>query len=168
MAPKKLVVIGQALKPFGIKGEIRIRPFTESSYAFEKSSTLVFNESVYRVVRMREHKRTIIVTLEGIDAREKASAITGSLVKTGVENLPPKEEDEYYWFELMGMQVTTVDGKDLGEVAQIIPTGANDVLSVMGDYGEVLLPMIDEVVLDVNIENDTILVDPLEGLIPDA
>ena len=168
MARKEFVVIGQALKPFGVKGEIRIRPFTESFYAFEQSSSLVFNESRYTVANMRRHKGTILVTLEGIDAPEDAARLTGSLVSTRVENLPPKEEDEYYWFELLGMKVLTVDALDLGEIVQIIATGANDVLSVMGPYGEVLLPMVDEVVVEVDIENGTMIVDPLDGMIPDA
>jgi len=168
MRSKRLIVIGQALKPFGIKGEIRIRPFTESLYAFERSSTLIFDQSSHHVVGIRRHKDNVLVSLEGIDTPEKASELTGRLVKTGEENLPAKEEDEYYWFELIGMSVRTKDGDDLGEVTGIIPTGANDVLSVQGDYGEVLLPMIDDVLVEVDTHTGIIIVDPLDGLIPDA
>lgn len=168
MPSNRPVVIGQALKPFGIKGEIKIRPFTESLYAFEKSSTLIFDQSSFSVVGIRRHKGNVLVKLEGIDTPEMASQLTGRLVKTSEENLPAKEEDEYYWFELIGMSVRTKDGDDLGEVAEIIPTGANDVLSVQGHHGEVLLPMIDEVIVEVDTGTGIIVVDPLDGLIPDA
>ncbi len=168
MPSTRLIVIGQALKPFGIKGEIRIRPFTESFYAFERSSILIFDQSPHHVVGMRRHKGAVLLSLEGIDTPEKAAELTGRLVKTGQENLPATEEDEYYWFELIGMSVRTKDGDDLGEVMQIIPTGANDVLSVQGNYGEVLLPMIDEVIVEVNTSTGIIVVDPLDGLIPHA
>jgi 16S rRNA processing protein RimM len=65
------------------------------------------------------------------------------------------------------MKVFTVDGRDLGEIVGITPTGANDVLEVQGAYGEVLLPMIEDVVVEVDTEKNKMTVDPLEGLIPD-
>ncbi len=168
MSGDRLVVIGQAGKPFGIKGEIRIRPFTESFEAFERSAVLVFGEHRYKVLGLRFHKGAALASLEGIDTPEKARNLVGSLVRTYEENLPPKEEDEYYWFELMGMRVLTRDGRDLGVVAGIMETGANDVLEVQGDLGEILLPLIDDVVLEVNTQRNEMIVDPLEGLLPDA
>lgn len=109
-----------------------------------------------------------MVALEGVDTREKADELVGSLVKTDQHNLPAKEEDEYYWIELIGMKVYTLDRGYLGEITQITPTGANDVLHVEGAYGEVLLPLIDSVVMTVDLQNKEMTVDPLEGLIPDA
>jgi 16S rRNA processing protein RimM len=168
MSQERLIVIGRVMKPFGIKGEILIAPFTESFEAFEKSEALVFGDVPVRVLSMRIHKGNVLATIEGCQSPEKAGEFRGSLVKTNAGNLPPKEEDEYYWFELIGLKVSTVDGRDLGSVTAITPTGANDVLHVEGAYGEILLPMIDDVVLDINIEAGAILVDPLEVLIPDA
>lgn len=168
MLQESFVVIGQALKPFGIKGEIKIKVFTESLEPFENSSVLTFGETPLRVVSVRAHKGCALVALEGVDTPEKAHGLSGSLVKTEYSNLPGKEEDEYFWFELIGMKVSTVDGRDLGEVTHITATGANDVIHVEGTYGEVLLPMIEDVVLEVDTENKEMVVDPLEGLIVDA
>ena len=168
MSKRSFVVIGQALKPFGIKGEIKIKVFTESLEAFENSSVLIFGQTPYRVRSLRAHKGCALVGLEGVETPEQANRISGSLVKTEYKNLPNKEEDEYYWFELIGMRVSTVDGRDLGEITQITATGANDVIHVQGTYGEVLLPMIEDVVLEVDIEKKKMVVDPLEGLIADA
>ncbi len=167
MTRSRLVVIGKAVKPFGIKGEIKVAAFTESFESFQNSDVLVFGESTYKVTAIRIHKGAALVSLEGIENPETASKLVGSLVKTDVENLPPKEDDEYYWYELLGMRVFTVDGRDLGKITQITPTGANDVLHVEGAYGEVLLPMIEDVVLEVDTEGEKMTVDPLEGLIPD-
>ncbi|MGB6068636.1 MAG: ribosome maturation factor RimM [Desulfomonilaceae bacterium] len=168
MSQNRLIVIGKVVKPFGIKGEVKISPFTESFESFERSAVLVFDESPYTVRSLRTHKRTAVVALEGVDTREKADKLVGSLVRTDEHNLPPKEEDEYYWIELIGMKVHTSDGRYLGEITQITPTGANDVLHVEGAYGEVLLPMIDSVVVTVDLQSKEMTVDPLEGLIPDA
>jgi len=168
MSQKKFVVIGKALKPFGIRGEIKVKVFTESLEAFEKSSVLIFGETPLKVESIRPHKGCVLVALEGVQTPEQADELSGSLVKTEQENLPGKEEDEYYWFELIGMKVSTVDGRDLGEITRITATGANDVIHVDGTYGEVLLPMIEDVVLEVDVEQKKMVVDPLEGLIADA
>jgi len=166
--PQRTVVIGRALKPFGTRGEIRIRAYTESLYAFEKSSVLFFGEEPYNVLGISSHKGILLAKLQGVDSREEAAKLTGSPVKTTQDNLPPKEEDEFYWFELIGMKVQTMDGLDLGTISQIIPTKANHVICVEGPRGEVLLPMIEQVVKDVDTLNGIMVVDPLEGLIPDA
>ncbi len=168
MSDSKLIAIGRAVKPFGIKGEVKISPFTESFDAFKNSAVLVFGESPFKVSRIRIHKRAVLASLEGVDTPEEAKQLSGRLVKTEAKNLPPKEEDEYYWFELIGMRVSTTDGEDLGEITHITPTGANDVLHVTGARGEILLPMIDQVVVSVDAESNSMVVDPLEGLTPDA
>ncbi len=168
MKPKTAVVIGQAGQPFGIKGEIKIRPYTESVEAFERSRVLYFDETPYTVVRVRSHKGAVLVMLEGVHTPEQAKTLGGRLVKTDPANLPPKAEDEFYWYELIGMRVLTTDGRDLGVVSGVIPTGAHDVLSVEGPFGEVLLPMIEDVIKEVLTERGEMIVEPLEGLVPDA
>ncbi len=162
------VVIGKAGKPFGIKGEIRIYPFTETLTVFERSSVLFLDESPHKVLRIRPHKKALICVFEGIESPEQAGELTGCLVKTARDNLPDTADDEYYWFDLIGMKVLAVDGRDLGKISSITPTGANDVIQVDGRYGEVLLPMIESVVLEVDVREQKMVVDPLEGLVPDA
>jgi 16S rRNA processing protein RimM len=163
----RLIVIGRVSKPFGVKGEISIVTFTESFEAFENSEFLVFGDDTKKVRGLRIHKGQALAWLEGVNSPEESKELVGRLVKTDERNLPAKEEDEYYWFELLGMKVFAVDGRDLGEIVAITPTGANDVLHVQGEYGEALLPMIEDVVLEVNTETNIMIVDPLEGLIPD-
>jgi 16S rRNA processing protein RimM len=168
MVQSRLIVIGQVVKAFGVRGEINIRPFTESIGTFQRSAVLFFGDSSYEVLRVRSHKGNVLALVAGIDTPEKAEHLRGSLVKTHEENLPPKEEDEYFWFELIGMSVLTVDGRDLGRIAGIMPTGANDVIQVEGAYGEILLPMIEDVVVEIDTGKGVMIVDPLEGLVPDA
>ncbi|MBI5572594.1 MAG: 16S rRNA processing protein RimM [Desulfomonile tiedjei] len=165
---KKLVVIGKAVKPFGVKGELKIHAYTESLDVFGRSAVLFFDNAPFEVVKTRVHGGAILASLEGVDNPESARELVGKLVQTEEDNLPPKEEDEYYWIELIGMKVSTTDGRDLGEITRITPTGAHDVLHVEGSFGEVLLPYIDEVVMSVDTEKNEMLVDPLEGLVPDA
>ncbi len=168
MPADRLVVIGRAVKVFGIKGELKVRPYSVSLEPFTRSPELVLDDTTYRVRAIRPHKNAVLLSVEGIDTPEKARELVGALVKTDAANLPPTEEDEYYWFELIGSDVVTTNGRNLGRVVRIIETGANDVLQVEGPLGEILLPMIDDVVIDVDTEKGEIVVDPLEGLIPDG
>jgi 16S rRNA processing protein RimM len=168
MPRKRLVVIGRAGRPFGVRGQFRVIPFTENSDAFKRSAVLLLDDRPFKVESIRAHKGALVIALEGIKNPELAGEYTGCLVKTDSENLPPKEEDEYYWFELIGMRVITVDGSELGSISWITETGANDVLHVDGDRGEILLPMIDDVVIEIDDDRGTMIVDPLEGLIPDG
>lgn len=142
--------------------------YCESTDPFVESRELVFGDTARRVTGVRFHKGAVLVSIEGIETPEAAQLLVGQLVKTDEARLPPKDEGEFYWHELVGMRVITVDGNDLGEITAIIPTGANDVLSVIGPRGEVLLPMIEDVVIEIDTERNVMRVDPLEGLIPDA
>ena len=168
MSQDRFVVIGKVGKPFGVKGEVRIRPYTNSLEIFQRSAVLVLDTIPYTVLSLRGHKGSVIVSLEGINTPEAAKKLVGQLVKTDESNLPPKEEDEYYWHELIGLRVFTQEGRDLGVITSIIETGAHDVLQIEGSLGEVLLPMIDEVVIQVDSNKGEMVVDPLDGLIPET
>jgi 16S rRNA processing protein RimM len=168
LSRNKLVAIGKVGKPFGIKGSLRIHSFAESFDVYERSTVLFLDETPYTVLSVRPHKKSIVADLEGIDTPEAAKELVGQTVRTDASNLPPKNEDEYYWHELIGLRVLTRDGADLGEITSIIETGANDVLQIEGDFGEILLPMIDQVVLEVDTKKGEMIVDPLEGLIPEG
>jgi 16S rRNA processing protein RimM len=167
MTANRLVVIGRAVKPFGIRGEVKIRPFTETFLSFENSAVLVFDQTPYEVEKLRIHKGAVLALLRGVETPERARLLAGALVKTDEKNLPPKEENEYFWFELIGLEVTSADGRMLGKITNIIETGAADVLQVEGPSGEVLIPMIEGFVKEIDTKNGRMIVDPPEGLIPD-
>ncbi len=168
MPEERLIIIGEVLKPLGLRGELKIKPFTESLEVFQNLSTLYFGGSEFKVVRLRLHHNHVVVSIDGVDSREEAENLRGALVKTSELNFPATEDGEYYFFQLLGMMVVTSDGEGLGHISEITPTAANAVLHVEGPRGEILLPMIDEVVLDVNLAEGKITVDLLEGLAPDA
>ncbi len=168
MASEKLVVIGKVLKPFGVRGEFKVQPFTRTFEVFLRSEMLVVGEVCYVTRGIRFHKGSALVSLEGVDTPERVKELAGCLVKTDEQNLPPKEEDEYYWHELIGLSVHAIDGRGLGAISGLIETGANDVIEIHGQYGEILLPFTEQVIVEVNPDEGTILVDPPDGLVPDG
>ncbi len=166
MSSRRRVIIGKVIKAFGIKGELRVRAYTESLNVFRSSPSMEIGGSVYEVRQVRTHKGDVLISLDGVENPETAKALSGLFVKTDAENLPEKKEDEYYWFELEGLRVVTSEGKELGVVHHVFPTGANDVVEVHGAKGEMLLPWIEDVVKSVDLAAGLIVVDPLEGLVP--
>jgi 16S rRNA processing protein RimM len=79
--------------------------------------------------------------------------------------LDPPGDDTYYWFQLIGLRVVTTAGEELGEIAEIITTGSNEVFVVRGPRGELLIPAIEDVVQEVDIAGGRILIDPITGLL---
>ena len=111
---------------------------------------------------MLEGKRqgkSVIAHLDGIDDRDKAATLIGSDIAIPREALPAAEDGSYYWSDLEGMQVVHRDGTDLGRVAYLLETGANDVLVTEGER-ERLIPFVAEkVILDVDFDEGVISVD---------
>ncbi len=168
MSNDGLIVIGRLQKPFGIQGEIRVQAYTETFEAFEKSEWLQVKEKRMTIKQIRVHKGSVLVLFDGINTPEQASEFSGQLIQTSERNLPAKDGDEYYYFELIGLDVFTKSGRHLGKITEIMATGANDVFVVNGDCGEVLIPFIDDVVTEIDLATKKVQVDPMEGLIPNA
>jgi 16S rRNA processing protein RimM len=167
MLTDRLVVVGKALKPVGLKGEIKIYPYTESLDVFKDFPFLVFGEERFEVKRVRNHQKLVAILLTGIESQEDATRLKGLLVKASARFFMPKEEDEYYWFELIGLPVFNLQGKPLGNVESIIRTSAHDILQVQTEKAELLIPMVDEIVQTIDLEKAEIVVDLLSGMAPD-
>ncbi|MEE9321795.1 MAG: ribosome maturation factor RimM [Granulosicoccus sp.] len=119
-----------------------------------------------KVLDGRPQGKTIVVRLEGIDTPEAASRLVGAQIAVKRADLPASKPGEYYWTDLLGMAVQTVDGGQIGSVARLFETGANDVLVVRDERAgskagaEVLVPWImQSVITEVNMESQLITVD---------
>ncbi len=117
---------------------------------------------------VRSHKGILLVKLEGIDDRDAADELRGMLVQVPLEDAVPLEEGEYYHFQLEGMDVETETGEWLGRVAEVIATGAADVFVVRGPRGEVLLPAIEDVILELDTEKGHMKIHLLPGMLEDS
>ncbi len=112
-----------------------------------------------RVVEGRAHGKGVVVRLEGCDDRDHAAALVGQEIAVTRDRLPPPKADEFYWIDLDGLAVETLEGVSLGQVSHLFSTGSNDVLVVVGER-ERLLPFIwDAVVRAVDFERRLIQVD---------
>jgi len=148
------VVVGEVLKPHGVKGEIKIYPLTDNALRFKKLKKVILSNgeisSELRIQRARiDHKEMVFLKLEGIDTPEEAEKYRGFQVRINKSEVPPLR-DRWYYFELEGMKVYENDVL-LGTLVSVLETGANDIYLVRGDRGEICIPALKSVVKKVDV-----------------
>ncbi|HLA45455.1 MAG TPA: ribosome maturation factor RimM [Aggregatilineales bacterium] len=174
-APKHLV-IGQIIRPHGVRGELRVRVLTGYPERFNQLEYVVLgvdaeqeSTSTYEVERARLHNDQAIVKIAGIDDREDADRLRNLFVMVSLEDAIPLEEGEYYQYQLIGLAMYTDKNEYLGDVLDILETGANDVYIVQSPrYGELLVPAIESVVQSIDLASQRIIITPIPGLLPDG
>ena len=156
------VEVGRVVAPWGVRGELRVSPLTDNPGRFRPGGAVILRGRSARVMRSRKSNKHIIVKLEGVDDRNAAEALRGELLTITPGEAPPLDrEGTYYYFQVIGMEVFDEGGDRLGEITEILRTGANDVYTVRDAHGhDVLLPAISDVVLDVDTKNGRMTVRP--------
>lgn len=168
------MTVGQVLRPHGIRGELRVRIVTayperlgQRTHFYLAHPASPEKTERYLVEKWRLHKETLLLKLAGYDDRDRAEELRDMLVQIPIEEAVPLEQGEYYYFQLIGLRVETEDGEPLGQVTEVIDTGANDVYVVRGPRGELLLPAIESVILDLDLASNLMVVRPLPGTLPE-
>jgi 16S rRNA processing protein RimM len=160
------------VKAHGVTGEVVVEVRTdEPDIRFAAGSVLRAkvsgDERSYVVDAARPHGERLLVRLAGVDDRDAADALRGSLLVIDSEDLPPIDEpDEYYDHQLEGLRVRTTTGRDIGTVAEVLHTAAGELLAVNRDSaGELLVPFVSAIVTSVSLVSGTVEIDPPEGLL---
>lgn len=168
MGRARLCPIGRIVKAHGVKGRLKVDYFGEDPRRFPLCGEVAIEISgelkTYEVLEAIPRPPHLILRLKGIERREEAETLLGKEILIRREALPALSEGEYYWIEILGMSVETEEGKHLGRVKGIFPTGANDVLIIEGKRQEILLPVTEEVIKHVDREREIIRVQRMEGL----
>ena len=160
--PETAVTIGHITSIHGIKGELRVMPLTDFPERFNPGAEVWLDGKPLQVLRRRWQGKEMIVSLEGVDTRDAADALRGKeLMAPSPTQL---QEGVFYQHDIIGLRAVTSAGEALGRVSEVISTGSNDVYVITGDRGELLLPALEDVVLEVDLANSRIVVDVIEGL----
>jgi 16S rRNA processing protein RimM len=148
-----------------VRGEVKVRLETSAERIVQLRVVYLGDQHThFEVSRARAQRQQALLHLNGLEDRDAAEAWRGAYVYVRLEDSLPLEEDEYYHYQLQGLNVRTLEGEDLGQITDVLATGANDVYVVKGDRGEVLLPAIKQVILSIDLEAGTMLVHLPEGL----
>ena len=157
------VILGRIVGLFGVRGWVKVYSYTEPREALlDYKDWLLSRDGGWQPVALaqgKRHGKAVIARLEGIEDRDAAAELTGSDIGVDRDALPDPGEGHYYWADLEGLTVVHKDGTELGKVACLMATGANDVLVVDGP-AERLIPFVQgEVILDVDLAAGVIRVD---------
>jgi len=161
------LVIGQITKPHGVRGEVRVLPLTDRPERFTWLKEVYLDEegsTLAPVTGARVHQNFVLLKLAGYDTRDAADSLRGIRLAIPADQAIPLEEGEYYLHELVGMEVLTQAAEHLGAITDVIETGANNVFVVQGPNGELLIPDIPQVVLELDFDNGRMIIQPLPGL----
>ena len=165
-----LITIGKAIKPWGVKGEIKIETMTDFPERFKGLRRVYLvspagKEIACEVRSVRYAGGTPFILFNGYDTPEKAKALNGWFVKVPEEEAVPLPEGAYYWFELIGMEVFTESGEELGLIVDIFETGSNDVYVVKSGKKEVYVPATREVIRHVDRKAKRMVIHLMDGLL---
>ena len=165
-----LIVYGKVIKPHGLSGEVKVLPFSGELSSFKNFNNLYISKEInnppkFIITRSRNQKGNVIVKLEGIDSIDDAEQLKGLMVFIDKRELPEKADDEYYWFELIGMEVFDNNDKLIGKVKDIMDNTAQTILVINNDSEEYLVPFVEKFVEDIDLKNSKIVINPIEGLI---
>jgi 16S rRNA processing protein RimM len=161
-------VLGRVLGAFGIRGWIKVRPFTQSPDGLFGQRVWVLSQAgatrIVQVEQARPHGAYVLAQLKGVDDRGQAEALRGADVTIARDQLPEANAGEYYWSDLIGLSVRNVKGVDLGRVTGLIAAPAHDVLRVAAGQGqeqrrEQLIPFVEPILREVDLTGGRVTVD---------
>jgi 16S rRNA processing protein RimM len=167
---KDLILIGQVVRPHGLTGLLRIVSYAESKETFLRAGSVFLDkgeeELVERkVVSIRAHRSVYLLRLSGLRSVDEAQFFTGAGILIRKDSVVRSDEDEFFWYELIGLDVYLITGQYLGVLKGIFPTGSNDVYVVENEGREFLIPGIHQVVKEINIAQKRMVISPMRDLL---
>lgn len=169
MADNNLILLGKIAATHGVRGQLRVVPFSGLFDTFLAARSVMLKDAAgrlkeYEVASATVHGKKLLLSFKGFTDINQVLSLVGSELLVGRDQLPPPDEDEYYWYDLIGMTVVTAAGDRLGVLESIIETGSNDVYVVKSPDREYLVPALEEVVTSIDLAAKIMTVTPFEGL----
>ncbi len=169
-SPENLLLAGEVVRPHGLDGRLKIRSYAQSEKSFLQSGVIFLKPRsggtrAFTVSSVKPHKNNLLLTLKGLDSLEEAEEYRGAAVFIRRDSLVQEEKDEYFWFDLIGLEVYLDTGKYIGTIHHILPTGSNDVYVVREGETEVLVPAIHDVVKEIDLDARKMIITEMEGLL---
>lgn len=163
MSKTDFITIGKIIAPHGVRGDVRIYPITDFPDRFLDMDECYIDKKKFTITSARFHKQFVLMTFEGIKDRNAAELLVQKEVQVKHEDLVPLPEGRYYIFDIIGLTVYDTENNELGILSDVLQPGSNDVYVVDQEDGkQLLLPAIKDVIIQVDIENKKMVVNPPE------
>lgn len=165
-APDEWMPLGTLTAPWGIRGEIKIRLDADPAIARQVKTVYLGPERRPVAVRgWHQRGRFHTIAFDGIDSVNAAEALRNLSVAIPRADAPALPEGHFFVDQVVGLRAVTTGGREIGRITEVIATGANDVYVVRGPQGEVLIPAIRDVVVEIDVANGLLRVEPMPGLL---
>ena len=162
--------IGQIVNTFGIKGIVKVKPFTDDINRFDNLKTVYIEKNntqkEYEIEEVKYHKDMVLIKFKGVDTVEQAELLRNAYLTISRDSAEKLEEGRYYIVDMLGLEVYTDEQVLLGTLEDIFNTGSNDIYVVKDKQGkQILLPAIQDVIKQIDMENGKMIVHLLPGLV---
>ncbi|MEM7033554.1 MAG: ribosome maturation factor RimM [Chloroflexota bacterium] len=165
----RFLAIGQITKAHGVRGEVSVHVLTEFVERFDRLEAVLVGKMdagiPYQVASRRWHRDRVLIRFEGVLDRTAAENLRGQYLQIPIDEAIALEPDAYYVHQLIGLSVVTDTGRQLGQLSDILETGANDVYIVDDGENEILLPATKEVVTSIDLTTKVITIHLIDGLL---
>lgn len=169
MESQKLLVLGWVLGAWGLRGEVKVRSFSEAPTLLSPGQPVILRgprgESEVIIEAIRPLRHLHVARLQGVTTRTAAEALRGHEICIPRDTAPPLPEATYYHDDILGLRVQTETGEELGEVVNIWSSHAHDLYVVRHSGGEWFLPAVRAFILQVDLEKRVMVVRPIKGLV---
>jgi 16S rRNA processing protein RimM len=167
---EELIPVGKIIGTHGIRGQMKLHSYSGNFESLNAVRSVVFkkpdgSQLEFSIKDAKANNGRFIISVANFDDINAVAPLVGSELCIKRCNLPEPDEDEYYWCDLIGLQVFTDDGDLLGSVADIFETGSSDIYVVQGGKREYLIPAIADVIKTIDLNSGRIIVTPLDGLL---
>lgn len=160
------IAVGRINSTWGLRGHVKVTPLTSNEQRLQPGAVVFVRGEPRRILDVATPRGYPCIVFEGYEDRTAADALRDTLIEIAEDELPALPEGEYYVHDLVGLAVLDADGAAIGELAEVLRTGANDVYLVRREGArDLLIPAIPEVILDVDLPAGRMRIDPLPGLI---
>jgi 16S rRNA processing protein RimM len=164
-----LILLGKIVATHGIRGQLRVVPYSGHFDTFLAIGSVTLKDAAgrmvgYDIASAAVHGKKLLLALKGYADINQVEHLVGCELYVDRDQLPLPDEDEYYWYDLLGLTVVTASGEQLGSLESIIETGSNDVYVVKSGEREYLIPALAEVVTSIDLDAKVMTVTPFEGL----
>ncbi|MBI3800548.1 MAG: 16S rRNA processing protein RimM [Deltaproteobacteria bacterium] len=166
----RLIPLGRVVATHGVRGELRLLPYAFPCPTLSTGLTVWLQDtaglsSPYCVTNVRPQAPCLLVKLQGVESLTQAQALRESIVSAEETQLAPLRDGEFYYYQVVGLQVHTQAGEELGTIVQVFFSGGHDVWVVQSGQKEYLIPVTEEIVRSIDIATGQAIIEPLEGLL---
>ncbi len=166
----ELIAVAKIIKPIGIRGEVKIQLLTDDGERLSLLASIWIGKDEkavreHKILRVRQDVKQCVATLQGVETVEAAEVLRDQFLFIPKDEIVLPKEGRYFVDDVLGCEMATQDGKQVGTIVDVLTLPANDLWVVRNGEKEILIPAVKAIVKEVDVKQKRVVIDSLEGLI---